>query len=115
MSKSSPSPRISREQVPPRFYYAHRNYLKYLRLDFKDRCGYSGQHLQRVGGIGGMDIDHFNPLLKQPARNQYSNLLLATRHCNGKKGKRWPTEEQQKLGLRFLNPCEEIDYGVHLF
>ena len=114
MSDSS-VPRIRRKQTPPRYYYSHRNYLKFLLLDFENRCAYSGQHLHRVGGVGGMDIDHHNPKLKHPQKNAYSNMFLASRHCNGKKSDEWPTPTQRALGLRFLNPCEEQDYGVHLF
>ena len=62
-----------------------------------------------------MDIDHHNPTLPHPAKNKYQNLFLATRHCNGKKGKSWPSAPQRAAGIRFLNPCEEMDYGVHLF
>lgn len=71
--------------------------------------------MQRAGGKGGMDIDHHNPNLSHPKKNAYTNLFLATRHCNGKKGKTWPTAEQREAGIRFLNPCDEEDYGVHLF
>ncbi len=115
MSDSSDSPRIKRKQQPPQYYFKHRNYLKFLLIDFEKRCAYSGQHLQRVGGVGGMDIDHHNPTLRHPQKNAYKNLLLASRHCNGKKSNEWPTSEQRALGIRFLNPCEEQDYGKHLF
>jgi hypothetical protein len=115
MSESKNSSRIERKQKPPRFYYAHRKYLKFLLADFESRCGYSCQHLDRAGGIGCMDVDHFNPHLPLPQRNEYRNLILATRHCNGKKGDRWPTAAQKRQGMRFLNPCEERDYGLHIF
>lgn len=62
-----------------------------------------------------MDIDHHNPTLRHPARNAYNNLFLATAHCNRKKGGIWPTPEQRAQGIRYLNPCEEMDYGVHIF
>lgn len=62
-----------------------------------------------------MEVDHFNPTLRGPARNSYDNLMLATRHCNLSKRAAWPSKEQQSLGLRFLNPCVEQDYGKHLF
>jgi hypothetical protein len=48
-------------------------------------------------------------------RNKYSNLFLSTRHCNLKKHAYWPTAADQKKGIRFLNCCEEMDYGVHIF
>ena len=34
-----------------------------------------------------MEIDHFDPTLEGAARNRYSNLMLATAHCNNFKRK----------------------------
>ena len=79
------------------------------------RCAYSCQHLKRAGGLKAMEIDHFNPHLKGKLIQQYANLFLATRHCNAAKGDAWPTRAEQRLGLRFLNPCVELDYGEHIF
>lgn len=62
-----------------------------------------------------MEIDHFNPRLPSHNRNKYSNLYLSTRHCNGAKSDNWPTPKQRKLGVRFLDPCAELDFGVHIF
>jgi hypothetical protein len=62
-----------------------------------------------------MEIDHFDPSLAGPARNAYSNLMLATRHCNNMKRDAWPNPAQAAMGYRLLNPTKEIDYGVHLF
>ena len=73
------------------------------------------QHTALAGGPKAMEVDHFDPTLEGEERNAYSNLLLATRHCNLAKGDRWPNEEDRAAGIRFLNPCEEQDYGVHLF
>jgi hypothetical protein len=62
-----------------------------------------------------MEVDHFNPTLKHTARNAYSNLYPAIRHCNGKKHANWPDAAMKKAGIRFLNPCEEFDYGSKIF
>jgi hypothetical protein len=62
-----------------------------------------------------MEVDHFNPILTGSNRNRYENLFLATRHCNGAKSDTWPTKVARKRGIRFLNPCLEPDYGVHIF
>ena len=62
-----------------------------------------------------MEIDHFDPTLEGAARNRYSNLMLATAHCNNFKRKTWPHKALQDKGFRFLNPTVEQDYGVHLF
>src|SRR5262249_35577920 len=31
------------------------------------------------------------------------------------KGQTWPNKAQQRLGVRLLNPCREVDYGEHIF
>ncbi len=72
------------------------------------------QHV-RDFGIRTMEVDHFNPTLKHPARNLHGNLIPASRHCNGFKSQTWPTQDQQAKGLRFINPYQETDYGFHIF
>lgn len=114
MSESKPSPRIIRKESPPNFRVAYRKYFPYLLRDFDKRCAYSGEHLARTGDVA-MEIDHHNPWLPEGIRNRYENLFPATRHCNGKKGKRWPSREQKEAGIRFLNPCSDLDYGHHIF
>ncbi len=32
-----------------------------------------------------------------------------------KKSDTWPNKAESDLGMRYLNPCEEIDYGNHIF
>lgn len=61
-----------------------------------------------------MEIDHFDPRRKEDFIQHYENLFLATRHCNGAKSKCWPSAGDQVLGLRYLNPCREHDYGDHM-
>jgi len=84
-----------------------------LLRDFERRCAYSMQHLSHAGGA--LEVDHFDPRQKKNLIQSYSNLFPASRFCNGKKSNTWPTRGQQRLGIRFLNPCEEIDYGEQLF
>lgn len=88
--------------------------MPFLLSDFGGRCAYSLQHVERVG-YRCMEVDHFNPNLRGPARHRYSNLFPATRHCNGSKSGLWPHAELRKAGVRFLNPTKEHDYGVHIF
>jgi hypothetical protein len=71
------------------------------------------QHEQLAGGRKCMEVDHFKP--KGKYRHRYTNLLPATRHCNGAKSQTWPTAADHRAGLRFLNPMVEQDYGVHIF
>jgi hypothetical protein len=62
-----------------------------------------------------MEVDHFNPTLSGRGRHEYRNLMLATPRCNGSKSNAWPTHsETKKHGRRFLNPCEELEYGEHI-
>ena len=80
--------------------------------DFQGRCAYSMQHRQRAGE---MEVDHFDPRRKKDLIHAYANLFLASRHTNGKKGDNWPSRTEQAAGCRFLNPCEEMDYGEQIY
>jgi hypothetical protein len=62
-----------------------------------------------------MEVDHFDPRQKSELIQDYRNLFLATRHCNGAKGDYWPNEADLALDIRLLNPCEEEDYGADIF
>lgn len=111
----STNPRITKK--PPKRQFTESTYRKakaYLLEDFEGRCAYSLQHVNRVG-LRTMDVDHFNPLLIGLARHRYSNLFPATRHANGAKSNLWPSRKLRKVGVRFLDPTKETDYGVHIF
>jgi hypothetical protein len=70
------------------------------------------QHIDRVGK---MAVDHFDPRKKKNLFHAYDDLFPATTHCNRAKWFSWPTKSEERLGCRFLNPCKEMDYGVHIF
>jgi hypothetical protein len=116
MKSVATTPRVIRGKGPPwrikRLNY--RNALPFLVEDFDGRCAYSLEHCH-TAGMRCMEIDHFNPKLKRKHFQPYSNLFLASRHTNGSKSNHWPTAAEQKLGIRFLNCCQEQDYGVHIF
>lgn len=116
-SKRAGKSRIQRGAGPKQKLRRH-NYrqraLSFLLADFENRCAYSMQHKDRAG-LTSMEVDHFNPTLPFRTRNHYANLFLSTRHCNNAKRKYWPSASQIGRGIRFLNCCEEWDYGVHIF
>jgi hypothetical protein len=102
----------------PEIALTFRNYRKALpelRRDFQDRCAYSMQHISRAGGIQNMDVDFFDPRRGKKGVVDYNNLFLASHHCNIAKGDFWPSKQELASGIRLLNPCEEMDYGVHIF
>lgn len=66
------------------------------------------QHQERSGRL---EVDHFDPRRKKDLLQSYTNLFPASRHCNHKKADHWPTKGEVAAGCRFLNPCEEMDYG----
>lgn len=68
-----------------------------------------------MGDPMNMEVDHFNPKPTEYARNDYRNLFPAYRRCNNFKSNEWPTPEQIQQGIRFLNCCEEEDYGPHIW
>jgi len=70
------------------------------------------QHEIRCGAL---EVDHFDPRKKKNLIQDYNNLFPASRHCNGKKSDTWPNKAEQAAGCRFINPCEELDYGEQIF
>jgi len=62
-----------------------------------------------------MEVDHFDPRRKNDPVQDYDNLFLASRNCNNAKGTFWPTEQETAQSVRLLNPCNETDYGGHIF
>lgn len=111
---SSKKPRIKRGPPPkkPIKRRKHRDALPELLRDFDRRCAYSMQHQSRCGLL---EVDHFDPRKKKNLWQEYSNLFPASRYCNGKKSDNWPSRAEQAAGCRFLNPCEELDYGDQIF
>lgn len=61
-----------------------------------------------------MEVDHFDYRHKEDVLQDYNNLFLASRHCNLAKLQK-PTPKERAAGLRLLNPCQEMDYGCHIF
>lgn len=112
----SSSPRINRRKRVGRNFTKHniREAFPYLIQDFESRCAYSMQHVDTIGDSL-MHIDHFDPRLKKRYKQPYSNLNLASGYCNLSKLTHWPKPREIALGVRFLNPCVEQDYGVHIF
>jgi hypothetical protein len=71
---------------------------------------------EREVGREEIHVDHFDPRKYDGRKNHdYDNLLPAFAPCNRAKGAKWPSQEAQASGVRFLNPAVEPDYGVHLF
>lgn len=101
---------------PSKVYFRStvRDAISDLLRDFENRCAYSMQHVKHLGGSGGLHVEHFDPNLKKEHVQTYENLFPVSQPCNSAKGKKWPTEEEQKSGLRFLNCCQEIDYGEQI-
>jgi hypothetical protein len=111
---SSKKPRVKRGP-PPKKTIKRRRYrdaLPELIRDFDARCAYSMQHQSRSGSL---EVDHFDPRKKNDLIQDYNNLFPASRHCNGKKWEHWPAKTELAAGCRFLNPCEEMDYGEQIF
>ncbi len=112
---SSSKRRRVKRGPPPKKPIKRRKYasvLPELMRDFEGRCAYGMQHYSRCGKL---EVDHFDPRLKKELIQDYNNLFPASRHCNGKKSDIWPNKEELAAGCRFLNPCEELDYGEQIF
>ncbi len=104
--KRGPAPMVQLKRA------SYRKALPELRRDFEDRCAYCMRH---IGTETDMQIDHFDPRQKNDKVQVYANLFLADAHCNGAKHDIWPTLDEQAEGCRFLNCCDEYDYGNVIF
>ncbi len=82
--------------------------------DFERRCAYSLVHVETLSDHN-MEVDHHNPTIKTRKLHAYGNLYPAISLCNNSKSGVWPKPKQMAQRLRFLDPCKEQDYGVHLF
>ena len=90
----------------------YRKALPELRRDFEDRCAYCMRH---IGTKTEMQVDHFDPRRKKAKVQIYANLFLSDAHCNEAKKNMWPTDKEIAQGYRFLNCCDEVDYGNVIF
>lgn len=83
-------------------------YKPHLRPLFRSRCAYCLVPDDRLGGEGGMTVDHFKPQRRYPAlRLSWPNLYYACSICNSHYKKDYPTPEEEAEGKRFVDPCEE--------
>ncbi len=110
-------PRIKRGSGPSaklKDWNVRKRAWPFLIKDFQSRCAYSMRHVTYCGESD-MEIDHFNPTLKQSARHCYRNLMLATALCNNNKNATWPTPAELRRGIHLIDPTKESDYGSQIF
>ena len=105
---------VQRKHKPEKKFTQHtyRSALPLLLDDFENRCAYSLVHVNTISESE-MHVDHFDPRLKSSCG--YDNLYPAYGLCNEAKHATWPTDEQIAAGMRFLDPCKEVDYGGQIF
>jgi len=109
------SARIIRRQIPPEMA-GPRGYERAkdgLRADFTYRCAYCGVREEDNGGEN-FEIDHFCPVSRGGAVNDYANLYWSCSGCNAFKSNKWPNEEMELIGVRLLDPCREWEFPQHL-
>ena len=101
-------------RLSPKPRRQYRDYRGHLRYEFRFRCCYCGTHEDELLMEHAFEIDHFRPKAVFPDQtNDYSNLYFACRECNLRKRHTWPTESDEVLGLRFVDPCRESMLGKH--
>ncbi|HNQ23029.1 MAG TPA: HNH endonuclease [Phycisphaerae bacterium] len=86
------------------------DYKPHLQPLFRFRCAYCVSHEELMGGYDAMEVDHFRPCGRiefEHLKKEWTNLYYACRLCNGSKSSHWPSAEEERRGLRFINPCEE--------
>ena len=88
----------------------YRAYKPHLQTLFRCRCAYCLSHEQKMGQFAAMEVDHFKPKGRPEfahLEHEWTNLYYCCRICNQHKSNRWPTDQQMREGLRFVDPCEE--------
>jgi len=103
---------IVRRENPP-LYSDYRKYKKHLRIDFNYCCIYCTVSEKEFGGSNNFSVEHLKPKSKfRELELDYSNLFYACMDCNRNKWEDWPSENEIKEGIKYLNPCVD-DYDVH--
>lgn len=95
-------------------YKRYQTYKKYLRKDFKNRCGYCDGLTSWLGGKRAFHVDHFVPWKKfntsHPSlKLDYANLVFSCPYCNISKSDKWPTENpaiHNNTTHGFIDPCD---------
>ena len=85
-------------------------YKPHLQPLFRYRCAYCISHEDVMGGYDAMEVDHFRPVGRSDfahLKKEWTNLYYSCRLCNGSKSAHWPTTEQNAIGFRFIDPCED--------
>lgn len=82
--------------------------------EFEMRCAFSDVKGSCDSDSVSLEVDHFDPSKKKDVHQDYFNLLLVSRHCNGKKGAFRPSKKDWESGRRLLNPTVEADFGQHI-
>jgi len=106
--------RFIRLENPPRFD-DHKEYLPFLRRDFRYRCAYCERTEAFLGWEEFFEIDHFRPVWRfgeQAAH--YPNLYYSCGKFNRHKGKTWPSDALVASGFCFADPCQEDMYVEYL-
>jgi len=102
-----------RQEIPPQFDDC-KEYLPFLRRDFRYRCAYCERTETFLGGEEFFEIDHFRPLWRFLEQvTHYPNLYYSCGKCNRHKGRTWPSDDQISGGFRFADPCQEDMYVEH--
>jgi hypothetical protein len=79
-----------------------------IREDFVECCAYCLLHEIAAGGKENYELDHHRPRAKFPDQvKTYENHYYSCHVCNHEKGFKWPSDQQLRLGYRFVDPCRE--------
>lgn len=89
-------------------YSRYGDYKPHLRPLFRSRCAYCMTPDDCLGGMESMTVDHFLPRDRyEKYLTVWTNLYYACPVCNEHYKKNHPTEEEEKRGLGFIDPCKD--------
>lgn len=98
-------------------YYVYTRYRDEISEDSQYRCVYCDCHIDDVGGLDMMQLDHFKPKSIFPdLMNDPNNLVLSCSRCNLLKHDDWiePSELNDQVGYFDPFSCNRKDYySIH--
>lgn len=102
---------FSHRDPPPETGHNYRNFRSYIREDFCQCCAFCLLHEIWARGRENFELDHFKPKSKFPElEHSYANIYYTCHACNHAKRDKWPSEELERMGYRFIDFCRE-DYS----
>jgi uncharacterized protein (TIGR02646 family) len=105
--------RFVRTHPAPQVTGAYTKFRAHVQQDFRRCCAYCLLPELEAAGESNFEMDHFRPRSKfTHLLYDFHNLYWSCSVCNGNKWNRWPTPQQEQMGLGFVDFCKD-DFQDH--